>query len=102
MILPVRINLLDIPRRIAPIEIVKTAAPSWLRDRAPSMGAAIAYYTIFSLAPMLWLISAIVGLAFGESAARALESMIQRAELTKAVADWRKARRSKPRRSRVT
>jgi len=119
VILPVRINLLDIPRRIAPIEIVKTAAPSWLRDRAPSMGAAIAYYTIFSLAPMLWLISAIVGLAFGESAARgaieqqlqyaigedaarALESMIQRAELTKAVADWRKARRSKPRRSRVT
>jgi membrane protein len=78
VILPVRINLLDIPRRIAPIEIVKTAALSWFRDRAPSMGAAIAYYTIFSLAPMLWLISAIVGLAFGESAARgAIEQQLQ-------------------------
>ncbi len=78
MILPVRINLLHIPRRIAPIQIVKAAALSWFRDRAPSMGAAIAYYTIFSLAPMLWLISAIVGLAFGESAARgAIEQQLQ-------------------------
>ena len=42
------------------------------------MGAAIAYYTIFSLAPMLWLITAIVGLAFGESAARgAIEQQLQ-------------------------
>ena len=73
-----RINLLHIPRRIAPIQIVKAAALSWFRDRAPSMGAAIAYYTIFSLAPMLWLISAIVGLAFGESAARgAIEQQLQ-------------------------
>jgi len=42
------------------------------------MGAAIAYYTIFSLAPMLWLITAIVGMAFGESAARgAIEHQLQ-------------------------
>jgi len=56
--------------RAAPIQILKAAALSWFNDRAPSMGAAIAYYTIFSMAPMLWLISAIVGMAFGESAAR--------------------------------
>jgi membrane protein len=56
--------------RAAPIQILKAATLSWFNDRAPSMGAAFAYYTIFSLAPMLWLISAIVGLAFGESAAR--------------------------------
>jgi len=59
-----------IVEQTAPVQIVKAAALSWFNDRAPSMGAAIAYYTIFSLAPMLWLISAVVGMAFGESAAR--------------------------------
>jgi membrane protein len=63
-------NPFRIVGRAAPFQILKSAALAWFNDRAPSMGAAIAYYTIFSLAPMLWLISAIVGLAFGESAAR--------------------------------
>ena len=72
-----RMKLPRLPR-IAPIQIVRAAARAWVRDRAPSMGAAIAYYTIFSLAPMLWLITAIVGLAFGESAARgAIEHQLQ-------------------------
>lgn len=64
--------------RAAPFQILKAAILSWVADRAPSMGAAIAYYTIFSLAPLLWLISAIVGLAFGESAARGvIEQQLQ-------------------------
>jgi len=72
-----RMKLSRLPR-IAPIQIVRAAARAWVRDRAPSMGAAIAYYTIFSLAPMLWLITAIVGIAFGESAARgAIERQLQ-------------------------
>jgi membrane protein len=72
-----RMKLPRLPR-IAPIQIVRAAARAWVRDRAPSMGAAIAYYTIFSLAPMLWLVTAIVGLAFGESAARgAIERQLQ-------------------------
>ena len=33
------------------------------------MGAAIAYYTVFSLAPMLIMVIAIAGLAFGQKAA---------------------------------
>ena len=37
---------------------------------APSMGAALAYYTIFSLAPLLLLAIAVAGLVFGEEAAR--------------------------------
>jgi membrane protein len=70
-------KLFRIPR-LAPVRIVRAAVRAWFRDRAPSMGAAIAYYTIFSLAPMLWLITAIVGLAFGESAARsAIEHQLQ-------------------------
>ena len=34
-------------------ELVKSAASSWIDDYAPSMGAALAYYTIFSIAPVL-------------------------------------------------
>ena len=69
---------LRVAARAAPFRIVKAAVLSWLADRAPSMGAAIAYYTIFSLAPLLWLISALVGLAFGETAARGvIEQQLQ-------------------------
>jgi len=39
-------------------------------DYAPSMGAALAYYTMFSLAPLLLLVIAVAGLVFGEEAAR--------------------------------
>ncbi len=31
--------------------LVKEAATEWSRDRAPRLGAAIAYYTIFSMVP---------------------------------------------------
>src|ERR1700724_335210 len=41
----------------------------WLDDRAPTMGAAIAYYMVFSLAPMLVMVIAVAGLAFGQQAA---------------------------------
>src|SRR6202040_3905511 len=51
------------------VSLCKTAVYSWLDDRAPSMGAAIAYYTVFSLAPMLIMVIAIAGLAFGQKAA---------------------------------
>lgn len=47
-----------------------SAAWAWIDDRAPSMGAAIAFYTIFSLAPTLLLVIAVAGIAFGEEAAR--------------------------------
>jgi membrane protein len=51
------------------IGLLRIAVGSWLADRAPSMGAAIAYYTVFSLAPVLILIIAVAGLAFGKAAA---------------------------------
>jgi membrane protein len=49
--------------------LFKSATDNWLADRAPSMGAAIAYYTVFSLAPILLLVIAVAGLAFGRQAA---------------------------------
>jgi membrane protein len=51
------------------VDLLRGAINGWLADRAPSMGAAIAYYTVFSLAPVLILIIAIAGLAFGKQAA---------------------------------
>src|SRR5687767_6322537 len=42
----------------------------WLNDRAPRLGAALAYYTVFALAPLLLIIIAIAGLVFGEAAAQ--------------------------------
>jgi membrane protein len=50
--------------------LVKQAASAWLDDYAPSMGAALSYYTVFSLAPMLLIVIAVAGLVFGQDAAR--------------------------------
>lgn len=51
-------------------EIVREAAQSWSDDNAPSMGAALSYYTLFSIAPLLLIVIAVAGLVFGEQAAR--------------------------------
>jgi membrane protein len=50
--------------------ILKSATLSWLDDRCPSMGAAIAYYAAFSLVPLLILVIAIAGFFFGREAAQ--------------------------------
>lgn len=42
----------------------------WLDDNASSMGAALAYYTIFSLAPLLLMVVAVAGLVYGDDEAR--------------------------------
>jgi membrane protein len=44
------------------------AAKAWSEDLAPSMGAAISYYTVFSIAPLLVIVIAIAGAAFGRDA----------------------------------
>jgi membrane protein len=41
----------------------------WNDDQAPRLGAALSYYTVFSLAPLLLLLISIAGLVFGEKAA---------------------------------
>jgi membrane protein len=50
--------------------LVKTTISAWSDDYAPSMGAALSYYTLFSLAPMLIIVIAVAGLIFGQDAAR--------------------------------
>jgi membrane protein len=50
--------------------LFKRLAASWVEDYVPSMGAALAYYTMFSLAPLLLIVVSVAGLVFGEEAAR--------------------------------
>jgi membrane protein len=82
------------PRRI--VGLLKEAATSWSEDSAPSMGAAISYYSVFSMAPLLVIIIAVAGFFFGadqvqgalfaqltdlmgEDAARAVDEMLKNA-----------------------
>jgi membrane protein len=51
------------------VNLCRAAIYSWLDDQATTMGAAIAYYTVFSLAPMLVMVIGVAGLAFGKEAA---------------------------------
>ena len=79
------------------LSLLKQAAASWSEDRAPSMGAAISYYSVFSLAPLLVIIIAVAGFFFGadevqgaifaqlsdlmgENAAAAVDEMLQNAQ----------------------
>ena len=49
-------------------DLVKKSISSWQEDYASSMGAALAYYTIFSVAPLLVIVIAVAGFFFGEAA----------------------------------
>ena len=64
-------------------DLGKKAVLAWVDDLAPSMGAAISYYTIFSLAPLLVIVIAIAGAIFGREAVQGeivvqLQSLIGR------------------------
>lgn len=50
--------------------LTKAASSSWVDDYAQSMGAALAYYTMFSIAPFLLIVISVAGLIFGAEAAR--------------------------------
>ncbi len=50
--------------------LLRETGRSWLKDYALSMGAALAYYSFFSMAPLLLLVIAVAGLIFGQDAAQ--------------------------------
>lgn len=52
------------------LSLCKQAVQSWSDDYAPSMGAALSYYSVFSMAPLLLIVISVAGLVFGEEAAR--------------------------------
>jgi membrane protein len=50
--------------------LFKQTFNDWLEDKAPRLAAALAYYTLFAIAPLLIIVIAVAGLVFGAEAAR--------------------------------
>ncbi|PYL05692.1 MAG: ribonuclease BN [Verrucomicrobia bacterium] len=46
------------------LKLLKRTAEEWLDDKAPQLGAALAYYTVLSLAPLVLILLAIIGVVF--------------------------------------
>lgn len=51
--------------------LLKESCFAWFQDNAPSMGAALTFYAILSLAPVLIVATAVAGLGFPQKAAEA-------------------------------
>ena len=51
--------------------LLEESGVAWLEDNAPSMGAALAFYAILSLAPVLIVATAVAGMGFWQKAAEA-------------------------------
>lgn len=59
------------------ISLLKQTFSEWLEDKVPQLGAALAYYTVFSLAPLILLLLAIVGFLFHNDPAGAWKRMTE-------------------------
>jgi membrane protein len=57
--------------------MVKQTGQEFLQDKAPQLGAALAYYTVFSLAPLILVLLAIVGVIFRHDPAGAWDKITQ-------------------------
>lgn len=53
-----------------PYRLTKDTIAKWSKDEAPMMGAALAYYSLFSIAPLLLIALAVAGVFFGTDAAQ--------------------------------
>lgn len=51
-------------------KLIKLAGKDWMNDGAMTLASSLAYYTVFSMAPLLVIAIAIAGFIFGEEAAR--------------------------------
>jgi membrane protein len=66
----------DIKKSAAPLrksyaarvmDLFKSTAKEWVRDRCPQLGAALAYYTVFSLAPLVIVLLGVFGVIYGSN-----------------------------------
>ena len=62
-------RLLDTLHLKSAWELLRATAAKWSEDKCPTLGAALAYYTVFSLAPLMLVLLAVFGLIYGNSAA---------------------------------
>src|SRR5216117_2441635 len=59
------------------ISLLKQTFNEWLQDKVPQLGAALAYYTVFSLALLILVLLSIVGVIFRDDPAGAWERITQ-------------------------
>src|SRR5256886_10766489 len=57
--------------------LLKQTFSEWVDDKAPQLGAALAYYTVFSLAPLILVLLAIVGVLFRDDPVGARDKITQ-------------------------
>jgi membrane protein len=57
--------------------LLKQTFQEWVQDKAPQLGAALAYYTVFSLAPLILILLAIIGFLFRDDPAGAWNKITQ-------------------------
>src|SRR4051812_5942216 len=60
------------------LQIMKDAYNEWSRDNAPRLGAALAYYAVFSIPPLLLILLALVRLIYHGDVTRSIESEFAR------------------------
>lgn len=81
--------------------LLKEAAFGWINDNASRLSAALAYYSIFSLAPLLIIVMFVVAMVFGADAADGtvydqLSSLLG-SQVAETVQTWIKATNANPR-----
>ena len=59
------------------LALLKQTLSEWLEDKAPQLGAALAYYTVFSLAPLILVLLAIISLIFQSDPAGAWKKITE-------------------------
>src|SRR4029450_9021981 len=58
-------------------ELIKQTIKEWQEDEAPRMGASLAYYALFSLAPLLVIVIAIVGFVYKGDTVGQIQGQVQ-------------------------
>jgi len=51
-------------------QLLQATAVAWVNNKTPRLGAALAYYTIFAIAPLFIIALSVAGFCFGQEAAR--------------------------------
>ncbi len=60
----------------AAVSLIKQTFSDWSEDKAPRLGAALAYYAIFSIPPLILLVIAAVGLVYKGDVAGAIQTQL--------------------------
>src|SRR4051812_15997862 len=68
-------------------DLCRDTFQEWSADKAPRLGAALAYYSVFSIAPLLIIVITLASWVFGESAAHGQISAQIRDTVGKQTAD---------------